>query len=114
MESFKWIGGGFLALLVYVVVSNTLYLLIGSRLLQMLPGVQIKGLRGTLKIAAMLVIAAFALCAWTMKRPLAWVGIARFREPMRVEVARWIGRGARVINRGFAPRGAEAMPNRLD
>ncbi len=104
MEAIKWIGGGFLALLAYVVVSNTLYLLIGARLLQLLPGVNMKGFRGTLKIATMLVLAAFAVGLWIIKRPFAWVGVSQFREPLRTEVSRWVGRGARAVARAFTRR----------
>jgi hypothetical protein len=114
LEALKWIGGGFLALLAYVVVSNTLYLLIGARLLQMLPGVNIKGFRGTLKIAAMLVLAVCGFGVWVIKRPLAWIGVTRFREPLRVEIARWVGRGARTVNRVFARREAGGVPNPID
>lgn len=104
MEALKWIGGGFLALFVYVVVSNTLYMLIGARLLQLLPGVNIKGFRGTLKIGAMLFLALLAVGLWIVTRPLAWAGASRFREPLRVEVARWVGRGGQTIGRAFARR----------
>jgi hypothetical protein len=114
MEALKLIGGGFLALLVYVVVSNTLYVLVGARLLQMLPGVNIKGFRGTLKIATMLVLAMFGFGVWVTKRPLAWIGVTRFREPLRVEIARWVGRGARTISRVFARTDAGDVPNPTD
>jgi hypothetical protein len=98
MEAVKWIGGGVLAVIAYVVISNTLWLLVGSRLLQSLPGVNIKGLRGTLKIAVMLVLTALAIMAWIVKRAAAWLGASGLRRPLSAEVAAWVGVGARWVN----------------
>jgi hypothetical protein len=102
MEAVKWIGGGALAVVAYVVISNTLWLLIGSRILQSLPGVNIKGVRGTLKIAVMLVLAGVGLCSWTIKRPVVWLGGRGSHRTLPSEVSVWVGRGARWLN-GLPP-----------
>ena len=62
-----WIGGGLAIVIAYVIVSNTLWLLFGSTLLQRLPGVQIKGFRGTLKIAIMLFLSVTGFMFWIIK-----------------------------------------------
>ncbi len=72
----KYIGGGFLVIIGYIIVSNTLWLIFGSRLLQSLPGVKIKGNNGTLKIAVMLVMSLIGFCYWVIALPFAAVGIA--------------------------------------
>ena len=62
-----WIGGGLAIVIAYVIVSNTLWLLFGSTLLQRLPGVKIKGFRGTLKIAMMLFLSVTGFMFWVIK-----------------------------------------------
>lgn len=46
-------GGGVVVVVVYVILSNLFWLLIGSAFIQRLPGVDIKGVRGTVQIACM-------------------------------------------------------------
>lgn len=94
----QWIGWGAGAVVLYLVVSNTLYLLIGARLLQFLPGVNIKGFRGTIRLALLLVITIVATGWWMFKWPL--VRIAR-REPTpwRDELASRIRIVAKISNR---------------
>ncbi len=62
----KWIGGGFLVAIAYVVVSNTLWLIFGAKLLQSLPGVNINGARGTAKIIMMIVMSAIGVLLWLL------------------------------------------------
>ncbi len=63
----KYIGGGFLAIVGYVIISNTLWLLFGSRLLQSLPGVNIKGATGTLRIIILLIMSFIGFGFWLIK-----------------------------------------------
>ncbi len=63
----KYIGGGFLAIVGYVIISNTLWLLFGSRLLQSLPGVNIKGATGTLRIIILLIMSLTGFLFWLFK-----------------------------------------------
>ncbi len=66
-EIFSWVVGGLALVLFYILVSNILWLLFGSRLLQCLPGVDIKGIGGTLKIATMLVLSVLGTLRWMFK-----------------------------------------------
>ena len=66
-DLFPWIGGGLLAIVLYLIISNTLWLLFASRILQFLPGVNIKGFRGTLKLAFMIVLSGIGLLFWVVK-----------------------------------------------
>ena len=66
-DLFPWIGGGLLAIILYLIISNTLWLLFASRILQFLPGVNIKGFRGTLKLAFMIVLSGIGLLSWGVK-----------------------------------------------
>ena len=59
-----WVSTGIIFIFAYILISNTLWLLFGSRLLQCLPGVNIRGARGTLKIAVMLVLFAVGVVRW--------------------------------------------------
>jgi hypothetical protein len=99
MEVAKWLGGGALVLVAYLIISNTLWILLGSRVLQSLPGVNIKGFRGTLKIAAMLVLTALAVAVWLLKRPAIWVGLKPVNRGLAAEIGVWVGRGARWVER---------------
>lgn len=94
----QWIGWGAGAVALYLVVSNTLYLIIGARLLQLLPGVNVNGFRGTIRLALLLVITIAATAWWLFKWPL--VRIARRQPtPWRVELVSRICIAARVSNR---------------
>jgi hypothetical protein len=97
MEIGKWLGGGAIAVFAYLVVSNTLWLLLGSRLLQTLPGVNIRGIRGTIRIAAMLALTIFAVALWVLKRPACWLGATQLDRPLPSEIAMWVGSGARWV-----------------
>ena len=98
-ETLTWVGGGFAAVLLYVLISNTLWLVFGSRLLQSLPGVDIKGFRGTLKIATMLVLSLVGFTAWAFKVVLSKL-IARHEAPsLKREVSVAIKWGARGFKR---------------
>lgn len=94
-----WVGGGLALVIIYVVVSNTFWLLFGSRLAQSLPGVNISGFRGTVKIATMLVLSALGIIRWIVK--YAFVMVTRRGElpTLSIEVSRTIKLGARLIGK---------------
>ena len=98
-ETATWVGGGLALVLVYVVISNTLWLLFGSKLVQSLPGVNISGFRGTIKIATMLALSAFGTLRWVIK--YAFVIAVRSGELpiLSKEVSSAIKQGARVIRK---------------
>lgn len=94
----QWIGWGAGAVVLYLLVSNTLYLLVGARLLQFLPGVNVKGFRGTIRLALLLVITIVATAWWMFKWPLARLA-RREPTPWRDELASRIHIVARISNR---------------
>jgi hypothetical protein len=96
-EVLSWVGGGLALVFLYIVISNTLWLLFGSRLIQCLPGVNINGFRGTIKIAIMFILSAIGTLRWTFK--YVYMSVAR-RKPMPVfseEVGRMIQQGAKMM-----------------
>lgn len=64
--SYKSIGVG---VLIYLIVSNLLWLLFGSRVLQSLPGVGMEGWRGTLKIAIFILVALVSTFEFLLRWP---------------------------------------------
>lgn len=58
------IRGSLLLVVIYLVVSNTLWLFIGSAFIQRMPGVNIKGFSGTLQIACMILCVMLAALVW--------------------------------------------------
>ena len=98
-EGWILILGGVIAVCAYVLISNTIWLLIGSRVLQSMPGVSIPGVRGTLRIALMLVLSLVGVLSWVLKALVNF--LTRRKENLRLadEVASSIRRGARVLSR---------------
>lgn len=96
-EGSGWLLRGFLILLAYVLVSNTLYLLLGTHLLQFLPGVNATGFRGTLRLAAAIVLAGLGLVRWgvlSVLRP----SKGRFTWPViQSDIATMIQAGSRSL-----------------
>jgi hypothetical protein len=74
----KYSGFGLFALLGYLIISNTLWLLFGSKLLQSLPGVNVRGSTGTLKIAILLIMTITGFLIWIVRTPFSKLGI--FKE----------------------------------
>ncbi|MCB0537816.1 MAG: hypothetical protein KDE33_09830 [Bacteroidetes bacterium] len=62
----KWLGGGFLVVFGYIIISNTLWLIFGAKVLQSLPGVNINGARGTIKIVMMLIMTVIGFLIWLL------------------------------------------------
>ena len=98
-----WISGGVVFVLLYLIISNTLWLLFGSRVIQFLPGVNINGSRGTLKIAAMLVLAIIGFLVWTVKYAYRTL-LAKDEKPaLKDEIALSIRAGAKWAHRNDLP-----------
>jgi len=93
-----WLGGGVVLVLLYIVISNTLWLLFGSRLVQCLPGVNINGFRGTVKIAAMLALSFVGVVYWMIKYVLALVIKNNPKPLLKEEISKAIKKGARMMN----------------
>ncbi len=92
-----WLGGGIVGIIVYVVISNTLWLLIGAKFLQSLPGVNISGVRGTLRIAAMLLMALVGGCLWLIKSFARVIKLPVGKTSLKNEVSQTIQRGSRLL-----------------
>jgi hypothetical protein len=73
----------------YAIVSNTLYFLLGARLLQFLPGVKLKGLRGTLRLGILLAITV-VVSAWWLSKSAAQLITGRHRTRFSYELQRAI------------------------
>jgi hypothetical protein len=96
-EIATWLGGGLAVVILYVLISNTLWLLFGSRLLQFLPGVNINGFRGTLKIAVMLVLSVIGVFRWIVKYSSKLVARKDPTPILSEEISMSIRQGAKIF-----------------
>ena len=96
LESLYWLGGSVALLIAYVIVSNTLWLLFGSKVIQKLPGVNIKGFRGTLKIALMLFLSATGFLFWISKYLIMLIFLKSPKPKLSSEISQKIKWGARI------------------
>tara|TARA_B100000686_G_scaffold254225_1_gene265419 strand:- start:976 stop:1293 length:318 start_codon:yes stop_codon:yes gene_type:complete len=97
-----WLGNGVIILIIYIIISNTLWLIFGAKLLQCLPGINIKGSKGTLKIAAMLVFSGYGILIWGLKYTRSLIIKPKVRPIFKNEVGRAIQQGARVVNKAIS------------
>lgn len=81
----KYVGGGLLIVFCYVIVSNTLWLLIGAKALQFLPGVNDKSAKGTIKIVILILMTIIGSLFWLVKLLPSYVGIMKF-NPLSQEI----------------------------
>ncbi len=93
----KYVGGGFIVITAYVIISNTLWLLFGSKLLQSLPGVNIKGATGTLRIAVMLLMCITGFLVWVVKYPLSFLGLTK-RQKIAESVSYYIQSASKLFH----------------
>jgi hypothetical protein len=91
----KYIGGGLLAILVYVIISNTLWLLIGAKFLQFLPGVNDKSSRGTYKIVLLVILCLVGIVWWSLRLIPALMGIIT-RKPLADEISKSIQKASKL------------------
>ena len=96
LEGLYWLGGSIALLIAYVIVSNTLWLLFGSRVIQKLPGVNIKGFRGTLKIALMLFLSATGFVFWISKYFSMMVLLKNPKPKLSNEISQKIKWGSKI------------------
>lgn len=66
----KYVGGGISVVIIYIIVSNTLWLLLGSELLKLIPGVNFRGSKGTFKIAIMILMSIVGFIYWVISLPI--------------------------------------------
>lgn len=93
-----YIGGGVLVIIGYVIVSNTFWLLLGTKALQVLPGVGGEYAIGTFKIAIMLLMSLIGFANWLVRSPIAAIGAIR-KITLKDTVARWLQRAGRIQGR---------------
>lgn len=91
----KYIGGGFLVIIGYIIISNLLWLIIGARALQFLPGVNDKSAKGTIKILVLLLMTLFGIFFWFLKLLPAMIKIIRYK-PILGEISASIQLGGRI------------------
>lgn len=92
-----WLSGGIVGIIAYVVISNTLWFLFGAKFLQSLPGVNIRGVRGTLRIAAMLLMAVVGGCIWLIKLFARVIKLPVGKTSLKDEVSQTIQKGSRLL-----------------
>lgn len=91
----NYVGGGILVLLCYIIISNTLWLLIGAKFLQFLPGVSDKSAKGTLKIVLLLLMSLIGIFWWIVKLIPSLLQIVKFR-PITMEISLAIQNASRI------------------
>lgn len=97
MTIWQWVGTSVVGLIANIVLSNTFYLLVGSRLLQYLPGVNIRGFSGTMKIAAMLISAGCGIMWWAITRPVRLVGLHLGPADFKQGASQALAKGSRSV-----------------
>jgi len=95
----KYIGGGLLIVIVYVIISNTLWLLIGARALQFLPGVNDKSAKGTLKILVLLVMSLIGVGIWLIKLLPFVLRIIKHQKSLSEEISSSIQKGSKIYSK---------------
>lgn len=91
----NYVGGGILVLLCYIFISNTLWLLIGAKVLQFLPGVSDKSAKGTLKIVLLLLMSLIGIFWWIVKLIPSLFRIVKFK-PITMEISLAIQNASRI------------------
>lgn len=82
----NYVGDGILVLFCYIIISNTIWLLIGAKVLQFLPGVSDKSAKGTLKIVLLLLMSLIGIFWWVVKLIPSLLRIVIFR-PITTEIS---------------------------
>jgi len=93
----SFLSKGFLILLTYIIISNTLWLLLGSKLIQYLPGVNIKGINGTLKIATLIILSLIGIIIWVIKIVYSIINNNFTRPTLNEEISKMIKSGAKLF-----------------
>lgn len=94
----KYVGGGLLIVICYVIVSNTLWLILGAKALQLLPGVNDKSAKGTLKIMILIVMSVIGILFWVLKLLPASLGIVKFNS-LGQEIGFTIQKGSKLYHK---------------
>lgn len=95
----KYVGEGLLFIVGYIIISNTLWLLIGAKALQMLPGVSDKSAKGTLKIMVLLIMSLIGILFWLIKLLPKSIGLIRNKKSFTEEISLSIQSGSRLYQK---------------
>ena len=95
----SWAGGGLILIIIYFLISNTLWLLFGSKILQLLPGINNKTTAGTAKIATMITLSVLGTLVWMFKYVYFLVFANNVRPVFKDEVGKMIQWCARIYYR---------------
>lgn len=90
-----YVGGGTLIVIGYVIVSNTLWLFLGSKALQNFPGVGGEHTISTFKIALMLVMSIIGVAIWLIRLIPALTGISQ-KITLKDSIALSLQRAGRI------------------
>lgn len=96
----KYVGGGVLVIIVYVLISNIFWLLFGSKVLQSFPGINIKGATGTFRIALMLVMSLIGFLVWAIRFPFSLIGIIK-KKSLQTIISLFIQSASRTFHKVF-------------
>ncbi len=94
----KYIGGGFLIIIGYIIISNTLWLLMGAKAIQYLPGVNDKSAKGTIKFALILLMSLIGFLFWLLKLIPSVLGIIKYK-PITKELSVAIQKGSKAYQK---------------
>ena len=94
----RYVGGGALALISYILVSNILWLLMGAKAIQYLPGVNDKTAKGTIKFAIMLLSSLIGTLYWVLRLPASVLGIIKYK-PIKVVLSLSIQSGSKLFQK---------------
>ena len=97
----SWVTSGVIAVVIYLVISNTLYLLVGARLLQCLPGVNIRGFTGTLRLATLIILSVVGVVACSVKNIAYTMHLPVQKTSLKTEISKLIQIAAKFFTRDF-------------
>lgn len=92
----KYVGGGVLVIIGYILISNIIWLLMGARAIQFLPGVNDKTALGTIKLAIILLFSLVGIFCYLIRLPLSALGIIKYK-PFRIMISSSIQSGSRLL-----------------
>ncbi len=91
-----WVGGGAVLIISYLVVSNALWLLLGSKLLQSLPGVNNRGFNYTARTALLLIMSLVGIIVWIVKTTFRKTGLRINQSSLKEEISQSIHRASKL------------------
>lgn len=94
MDSFLWIS---IIVLAYIIVSNIIWLLLGSKAVQYLPGISING--GTIRISIMIMLSIVGVLFWIIKYILSLIFVIKIKPILSRDISMMIQKGYKTVNK---------------